>query len=127
MLTKERNNRRMQIRESRHVVPREMFPVIVMPSIESNDSAAKEAAELFEGTETALALHNHKRGLHLPSQRHHTVPKDWAAKAAFPVHETDNPSYGPESFLLVLRTSHVVTAVHSNTPSTSMYRCTDGE
>jgi hypothetical protein len=34
------------------------------------------------------------------------------AKSAFTIHKTDDPSFGPESFLLVFRTSHIVTVVY---------------
>ena len=36
-------------------------------------------------------------------------------KQPFPINETSYPSADPESFLLIVRTSHIVTAVHTAT------------
>ena len=43
------------------------------------------------------------------------IPEDGDAETAFPINETSYPSADPESFLLIVRTSHVVTAVHTAT------------
>jgi hypothetical protein len=38
--------------------------------------------------------------------------KDRAAETALAIYKTDDPSFSPESFLLIFRTSHIVTDRH---------------
>jgi hypothetical protein len=51
----------------------------------------------------------------LPEKLRFVIPEDGDAETAFPINETSYPSADPESFLLIVRTSHVVTAVHTAT------------
>jgi hypothetical protein len=50
--------------------------------------------------------------LHLPVKSRLTIPEDGETETTFPINETSYPSADPESFLLIVRTSHIVTAVH---------------
>ena len=67
------------------------------------------SSALFLRFQSNRGLDNPKRRLHLPAKRHRPIPEDRAAKTAFPIHETSNPSAVPESFLLIVRTERIVT------------------
>jgi hypothetical protein len=57
-------------------------------------------------------LDNREARLNLPAHRHNPITKDRATKAALSVYESHDPSVAPESFLLIVRTSHIVTVIH---------------
>ena len=107
----ERNDDVPQVAKSGHAVPEKIFPVIVMTAIDRHMSASEEAEHVLQHSETAGSLHNHESGLHLPAERRAGIPKDRAAKAAFSVDEPHDPSVVQESFLLIFRVPHIVTAV----------------
>jgi hypothetical protein len=86
--------------------------MVVMTPIQAQPTASEEAVHLFQHLLTPDRLHNRKRWLHLPAERHERVPNDGAAETAFPVNETSYPSSIPESFLLIFRVPHIVTAGH---------------
>src|SRR5260370_40583536 len=50
------------------------------------------------------------------------IPEDGEAESAFPINETSYPSADPESFLLIVRTSHVVTAVSYCDDTKTLYQ-----
>jgi hypothetical protein len=110
---KERDNHVPKLREPLHAVQGQLLPVVIMPLIHVYLAASEEAANLFQRITTRRWLGNHKLRLHLPMKLRSAIPEDGDAKTAFPIDETSYPSAGPESFLLIVRTSHVVTAVHS--------------
>ena len=114
VLNEERDNDIPQIAESRHDIPEEILPMIVVPAIHMDLSTSKKTNEVFKNILTGGRLTT-TRGLHLPTNRHAAVPIDGAAKTAFPIDETYSPSAAIGSFLLIVRTSHIVTAVHSQT------------
>ena len=101
-----------QVRKSPDVIPVQILPVIILPTIHVHLAASEEADKVFQDRTTAGALHNHEGRLNLPVQRHASVAKDWTAEAALSVDEADDPSLVQESFLLIFRISHIVTAVH---------------
>jgi hypothetical protein len=72
-------------------------------------------------------LHNHKTWLHLPAHRHALVPKDWTAETALSIDKADDPSLVQESFLLIFRISHIVTAGHNKVLQLSCITLWDGE
>jgi hypothetical protein len=99
-----------QIGEPPHIVLTQIFSVVVVATIHVYLAATEEADKLFEHIPTRLALHHVERWLQLPTEPRFRVSEQGAAETAFPVHETGNPSLDPESFLLIFRTSHIVTA-----------------
>jgi hypothetical protein len=50
--------------------------------------------------------------LELPAKSRFVISEKGATETAFPIHETNYPSVIPEPFLLIFRTSHIVTALH---------------
>jgi hypothetical protein len=114
----ERNNDIPQVSESRHVVPTEVLSVTVVAMIHLHLAATEEADKILEHIPARLTLHHVERWLQLPAERRLSVSVDGTAETAFPIHKTGNPSSDPESFLLVFRTSHVVTVAHLPTIQT---------
>jgi hypothetical protein len=119
VLFEERNYYVPQIAEPQYAIPEHILPVIVMPSISIDLATPKETDEAFKNIDTCFRLHNRKLRLYLPADSAASIPKDRAAKTPFPIHETHNPSYVPESFLLITRTSHIVTDHHMVTVQTA--------
>ena len=89
--------------------------MIVVPAIHVDLSTSKEMDEVLKNITTRGRLNNHKRGLYLPANRHAAVSIDGTTETAFSINETDSPSAVKGSFLLIVRTSHIVTAVHYQT------------
>ncbi len=89
-----------------------VLPMVVVAAIRVDLAASEAADEIFEDIAARSALRDGELRSDLPSQRHLAAPVDGAAEATFPIHEPHDPSDGRESFLLVFRTSHIVTAVH---------------
>ncbi len=111
----ERHDHVAEVAEPLHAIPKEILAVIVAPTVQENLAAAEESHELFEDVTTRFALHDSKFGANLPSKGHLAAPVDGAAKAAFSIYETHDPSDGLEPFLLVFRTPRIVTPLHSRT------------
>jgi hypothetical protein len=63
----------------------------------------------------------------LPAKRHALVAKDRTAEAALSVDKADDPSLVQESFLLIFRISHFVTAAHGAVVQLSCITTVDGE
>ena len=101
-----------QVRKSPDVIPVQILPVIILPTIHVHLAASEEAAKLFQDRLTAGSLHNHKGWLDLPAKRHALATKDRTAKTALSLDKADDPSLVQESFLLIFRISHIVTAAH---------------
>jgi hypothetical protein len=74
--------------------------------------------KVLQDTPTRCCLHSDEPRLNLPAELRRRVSNDWAATAAVSIYETNNPSVVPESFLLVFRTSHIVTGWHAVTVPT---------
>ena len=89
--------------------------MIVVPLIHIHLAASEDTDKLFQNITTRRRLGNHKCGLHLPAKLRFVIPEDGDTETAFPINETSYPSADPESFLLIVRTSHIVTAVHAVT------------
>jgi hypothetical protein len=92
--------------------------MIVMSTIHVHLAASKEADKIFKNVSTRLCLNNNKQRLHLLAESRLPVSKEKATETTLPIYETDDPSVIPESFLLVFRTSHIVTAIHWETVQT---------
>ena len=86
--------------------------MIVLSAIHVHLAASEEAAHFFQDRTTTGTLDNYERWLNLPVKGHASVAKDRTAEAALSVDETDDPSLVQESFLLIFRISHIVTAAH---------------
>jgi hypothetical protein len=117
VLLEERNDDVLQVTESPDGVPREVLAVIVRASIRVDLPAPEESDEVLQNAAARGALDDDKFGTNLPSKRHLAAAVDGAAKAALPVYEPHDPSNRRESFLLVFRTSHIVTADHATHPT----------
>ncbi len=115
VLLKERDNHIPQIGESLHAVQGQLLPVVIVSLIQIHLAASEDSDKLFQSITTRRQLCNHKLRLYLPAKLRFVIPEDGDAKAAFPINETSYPSVDPESFLLIVRTSHIVTAVHTPT------------
>ena len=115
VLLKEWDNRVAQVPESRDAVSIQIFPVVVVPTIDGNSSATEELDHLLQDIPTRCTLYDREGRLDLPAEDHRTVPDDGAAEAAFSIDESHQPTYGGEPFLLVFRTPHIVTAAHGQT------------
>jgi len=96
--------------------------VIIVPLIQIHLAAPEDADKFFQGITTRRRLCNHKLGLYLPAKLRFVIPEDGDTKTAFPINETSYPSVDPESFLLIVRTSHIVTAFHTATIQNSCIR-----
>ena len=118
----ERDDDVPQVREPADVVPGEVLPMVVVPPIHVHMATSEEVAQLFQDTSTAGRLDDHKGRLRLPAERGPSVSKDRATEAALSVNETDDPSLVLESFLLVFRISHIVTAAHVETSTAVLYQ-----
>ena len=94
---------------------RKIFAVIIVPLVGTHSSATEEADKVFEHMATRLALHYHKSWLYLPAESCLGAAMEWAAEAALSIDKTDYPSVVAESFLLIVRTSHIVTFIHAPT------------
>ena len=124
----ERDDNTPQVCKSTDIIPAEILPVIILPTIHIYLAASEEAAHLIQDSTTTRGLHNHKAGLYLPAHCHASVAKDRATKAALSVDESDDPSLVQESFLLVYRISHIVTASHTQVLQPGcITHCVDGE
>jgi hypothetical protein len=115
VLLKERDDHVPQFIEPLHAVQGQLLPVVIMSSIQVHFVAAEDADKLFQNITTRHRLCNHELWLYLPAKLRFVIPEDRDAEAAFPIDETSYPSADPESFLLIVRTSHIVTAAHAVT------------
>ena len=86
--------------------------MVVVPAIAVDLAATEERDHVLESVPARLALGDSERRLHLPPETHLGTSKERGAEATLSVDETHEPSDGEESFLLVFRTSHIVTGVH---------------
>jgi hypothetical protein len=105
---------RAEILEPIDVVP-QRFGAVVTSAVPIELSATEESHEFLQRITTRLCLYDVERRPYLPAQSHLVIAIDGAAETAFPINEPNDPSSGREPFLLVFRTSHIVTAVHHST------------
>ena len=113
MFREERDDRAPKILEPTDAVPEEVLPVVVMSSVDVDLAAPEVRSKAVEHVPARRSLYNREAWLHLPTERRPGVPKDRAAETALSIDEPHNPSEVPEPFLLVFRTSHIVTQPHA--------------
>lgn len=119
VLLKERDNGVPQISELLHAVQGQLLPMVIVPLIHVHLAASEDADKLLQSITTRHRLCNHELRLHLPVKLRLVIPEDGDTETALPIDETSYPSADPESFLLIVRTSHIVTAVHAATIQSS--------
>src|ERR1022692_949998 len=119
VLLKERDDDVPQISEPLHAVQGQLLPVVIVPLIHIDLAASEDADKFFQSITTRHRLCNHELWLHLPAKCRFVISEDGDTETAFPIDKTSYPSADPESFLLIVRTSHIVTAVHTATIQTS--------
>jgi hypothetical protein len=88
--------------------------MVVVPTVAIDPSASEEIAEYLQRSDAPCTFYNRKSRLTLPSQRHLSIPLDRTAETAFPVDEADDPLLDSWPFLLIVRSSHFVTAHDTN-------------
>jgi hypothetical protein len=125
VLLEERDNDVPQILEPTDIEPEEILPVVVMSPVDVDLAAPEVFGEVVKYVPTRRSLHNRETWLYLPTERRLGVPENGAAETAFPIHETNDPSVIREHFLLIFRTSSIVTWVHNVTVQTSCDTDTD--
>src|SRR5436190_21963464 len=89
--------------------------MVVVPAVPVDPAASEEANEVLQNIPARGPLSHGELRSNLPTESHLVAPIDRAAEAAFTVDEANDPSDGRESFLLVFRTSIIVTAGHGPT------------
>jgi hypothetical protein len=118
VLPEERNDRVSKVGEPLHAIPEEVFLVIVVPAVPVHPAASEEACKILEHVPARCSLDDGKLRASLPSQSHRVASVDGTAETSLSVHEPDDPSDRLESFLLIFRTLHIVTARHAFTLET---------
>ena len=113
----ERDDDLVQIAKPSHHISVHRLAVVVRSPVRVDPPTAEEVSDDLERGNARGALYYHELRLHLPAQRFR-VALDRHGEAAFTIDEPDNPSCDSQSFLLIIRTRHVVTIV--NVPSDVM-------
>jgi hypothetical protein len=108
----ERNDHVPDITEPYDAVPEHVFPVVVVAAVPMDPAASEEVDQTFQDVHARASLCHRELRLHLESEFHRATSVDRAAEAALSIDEAENPSFGSQSFLLIFRTSHIVTAWH---------------
>ena len=116
VLLEERNDDIPEVSVPLDAVPEHVLAVVIVPGVSKDPPTSEEVDELFEDVATRRSLRDRELRPHLPSERHPVASVDGTAEAALAINESDDPSDGSESFLLVFRTSHVVTALPHEEP-----------
>ena len=120
VLLEEGNDHALQVFQTEHLIGAKIFAMVVSAAVDVEPATAEEPSHLLKHVATRLALDDGERRLHLPSEPHRALPVDGDAETAFPIDETHQPSDGDEPFLLIARTSHIVTATHGQNPKTGV-------
>jgi hypothetical protein len=113
---KERNNRSQELIATRDVVLRQVFPVVVMPTVHEDPPDTKEVPKAFKTRLATRSLRDDKPMEHLiasPVAAPTTparLPDETDREASFSVYKTSNPADPYQPFLLVFRTPRIVTA-----------------
>src|SRR5206468_10325978 len=115
VLEEERDDHVPQVAKAPHAIPEHVLPVVVVPRVGIHLPASEESDKVFQHITARCTLGDGEFGSNLPSKSHLAASIDGTAEAAFPIHEPHDPSVGRESFLLVFRTPHIVTAMHDPT------------
>jgi hypothetical protein len=126
VLSEERDDHVPKIREPLHAIPVHVLPVIVVPAVPEDPAASEEANEVLEHIPAAGSLCHCELRPNLPAEPHRGTSIDRAAETTFAIDGTNYPSDGREPFLLVFRTSHVVTAVHEPTLASTFDTASSG-
>ena len=113
MFLEERHDHGTKILEPLHAIPKHILPVIVVSAVAIDLATTEEPNHLLQDVTARRSLSDGKLGTNLPPQGHLAASVDGNAKTAFAVDESHDPSDGRESFLLVFRTSRIVTVVHT--------------
>ena len=92
------------------VVAVQIFPMVVVTSVDANSAATEERDHLLQNVAARGSLDYDKCGLHLPAKTHRAIPENGTAETAFPVYESHQPVVGDESFLLIVRIGWIFTA-----------------
>ena len=112
ILLEERNNDLAEIDEPPHHVPVQRLAMVVPSLVAVDPSAAEEVSHRLESCKARSSLDDDELRLHLPAQCRPDVALDRHAEATFTIDEPDNPTCESQSFLLIVRTRHVVTIVN---------------
>ena len=125
MLAEERNNRLHEIATPRHDVLAQVLLVVVMPTVHDKPPHPEELSEIFEALRAFRALGHNEPMAHLKSgsvaasANAIVLTHEADREAAFSVYETDHPTTElGQSFLLIVRTRHVVTIVNARSDGT---------
>ena len=113
MLPEERHDHGAEVIEPLHAIPVHVFPMIVVPAVAIDLAASEEPNHVLQDGAARGTLSDGKFGSNLPPQGHLAASVDGNAETALPVNESHDPSDGRESFLLVFRTSRIVTPAHA--------------
>jgi len=105
----ERNDAVRQVPERPHIVPIEVFPVIVVSAIDEHTATSEEFLQLVQNLHAPFPLNDGKRRLDLPAESVSRIAEDRNAEAAFAVDEADDPLLDSWPFLLIARTRQIVT------------------
>ena len=106
--------------------------MVVVTPVEVKPAHAEELMELLERSHAAHTLRNGKPMNHLVAgsvadpSRPIGLTNEADREASFSVYETDDPADLDQSFLLIVRTRHVVTIVNARSDGTmSSAGCSD--
>ena len=120
ILTEERDYGSRQIRPTTDEVLAKVLSMVVMPPVDKDAADPEEASQLLEARAAALALRHDKPVEHLvagcvaSSPRTVRLPYEADREASFSVYKADHPATElDQSFLLIVRTRHVVTIVNA--------------
>jgi hypothetical protein len=113
MLPEEWNDDGAEVIEPPDAIPEHIFPVIVVPAVAIHLATSEEPNHVLQDAAARGSLGDGKLWSNLPPQGHLAASVDGNAETALSVDESHDPSDGRESFLLVFRTSRIVTAAHA--------------
>ena len=106
----ERDDDVPELAPSLNAVAVHVLPVIIEPGVFVHLPTSKERNESFQDVVTRCALRYRKLGPDLPPECHRAATIDGTAETGLSIYEPRNPPWADESFLLIFRTSHIVTA-----------------
>ena len=115
MGSEERDDRLDQILAFPHHVPIHMLAVVVVTPVGDHATYTEERTELVETRGALRALRHGELMRNLiagpvaASARPRRLPDETDREASFSVYKTNNPAGRDQSFLLIVRTLHIVT------------------
>jgi hypothetical protein len=118
MLSKERDDHVNQIVPPPDEVLEQVLLVVVMPLVLEDPTYSEEISDLLEAAGASSSLRHDEPVEHLipgwvaapPGPM--WLPNEANGEASFSVYKTENPAKSDQSFLLIVRTRHVVTMVN---------------